>query len=346
MQISEQTINKFFDGFCSKEEAEKIADFLQANPAALDNYFNEEWTNHPAIKLDETETATIWNNIRYAMVFNARKPVNLVKTGMAIAASLLLMLGIKWLFFEQKSIKNDIAVVADTAWKTCSNMSDTLMTAKLDDGTFVTVYPKSFIRWKPFLRATRRDVFMEGHAIYNVAKDKSKPFTVHAFGISTTALGTTFDVTASNGNICVKLYEGSVVIKAAQALKGWKCEAIYLKPAEAFIYDSVKQVFEVRPIASLGKAAATKIKPALQVKGGGKSNNWFMFNNQPLYNVLQHLEAIYNVEIECREIDLSKVYFIGKFDKSDSIESIIKTIALLKGYKVTHEGNKFVLMPG
>lgn len=344
MQISEQTIHNFFDGLCSKEEAEKVADFLQANPEILDNYFNEEWTDLPTERLGEPEAASLWSNVLYAISFRERKSLKWIRPAIAIAASLLLMVIAKKMFFDTTQINNTVAKVEDAGWKECWNMSDTLMATLLEDGTNVTVYPKSFVRWKSFANQPTRDIFMDGHAMFSVAKNKAKPFTVHASGASTTALGTVFDVVASKGKICVKLFEGRVVIKAARVMKGWKRDSVYLNPGDSFTYDSLRQVFEVKPIIDNLNASQPKEKRPAIAKAG-KSNNWFMFNNQPLSNVLQHLESIYNVEIECRGIDLQKVYFIGKFDKSDSVESILQTIALLKGYQLHHEGNKYILMP-
>jgi hypothetical protein len=71
--------------------------------------------------------------------------------------------------------------------------------------------------------------------------------------------------------------------------------------------------------------------------------SWFMFNNQPLPDVFDQLQALYGVDISYNRRDLDKMYFIGKFDQTDSINQILKKIALLYQLKVTHHDNKYIV---
>jgi transmembrane sensor len=71
--------------------------------------------------------------------------------------------------------------------------------------------------------------------------------------------------------------------------------------------------------------------------------NWYMFNNQSLGEVFEHLKDIYEVDIEYNPEDLKKLYFIGKFSKSDSIETILKQIATLNHLTVVKENNAYII---
>ena len=56
--------------------------------------------------------------------------------------------------------------------------------------------------------------------------------------ISTTALGTEFSVTAFEGtdSIIVRLYEGKVVVKAADRAVSTMKKEVYLLPGQEFVY--------------------------------------------------------------------------------------------------------------
>lgn len=63
--------------------------------------------------------------------------------------------------------------------------------------------------------------------------------------------------------------------------------------------------------------------------------SWYMFNNQPLEQVFNQLEGMFNVDIAYTRKDISKIYFIGTFNTSDSLDDILKQISVLNNLKVT-----------
>jgi hypothetical protein len=68
-----------------------------------------------------------------------------------------------------------------------------------------------------------------------------------------------------------------------------------------------------------------------------------MFNNQPLKEVFDQLSAVYEVKIDYQNADIDKMYFIGRFDESDSIATILKRISILHRLKLTRVNNKYVV---
>jgi hypothetical protein len=49
------------------------------------------------------------------------------------------------------------------------------------------------------------------------------------------------------------------------------------------------------------------------------------------------------VEIKYEPKEVQKMYFIGKFNKSDSVETILKQIAALNNLIVTRQNNTFII---
>jgi hypothetical protein len=73
--------------------------------------------------------------------------------------------------------------------------------------------------------------------------------------------------------------------------------------------------------------------------------SWYMFNNQPLSEVFDQLGSMYNVEITYNKKEIANIYFIGSFEKTDSIGKILSKIAITNNLKITKakEGNKYSL---
>ncbi len=86
----------------------------------------------------------------------------------------------------------------------------------LADGSLVTL--DSGTRMAVRLRSDRRDVtLLSGRALFKVAKDHDRPFTVKAGNRTITALGTVFDVRVSPRELRVTLAEGLVAVRPAAA---------------------------------------------------------------------------------------------------------------------------------
>jgi transmembrane sensor len=86
------------------------------------------------------------------------------------------------------------------------------MSVTLADGSVVTLNTRSRVR-AVYTRKERRLFLDAGEAVFEVAKDRDRPFDVVAGGQVVTAHGTTFDVRLEPGRVDVALFEGSIVVK-------------------------------------------------------------------------------------------------------------------------------------
>jgi len=68
-----------------------------------------------------------------------------------------------------------------------------------------------------------------------------------------------------------------------------------------------------------------------------------MFNNQSLAEVFDQLENLYNTRITYSRADLKGLSFIGKIDKTDSLEHILKSITLLNDLKLEKQNGGYVI---
>ncbi|HTE11698.1 MAG TPA: FecR family protein [Chitinophagaceae bacterium] len=274
----------------------------------------------------------------------------------AAAASIILVLGFGWLMVYHKPVKAPSLVSKDNVAQDTekvftrfeTNVSGQPRRFLLPDGTEVTLFDQSIVSFTTPFAGNKRDISLKGKASFKVAKDKTKPFTVYSDGISTTALGTEFSVTsfAKENIITVRLKEGKVVVKSPDSLKENFRIPFYLLPGQELVYNKQRSIAIVRKFkidpAKDRYVAMEKLTddPSLPKNNGG---TWFMFNNQSLPQIFNQLELIYNVEIVYNRKDVEKLYFIGKFDKKDSLDYILKSIVTLNNLTLSKQKSKYII---
>jgi hypothetical protein len=248
----------------------------------------------------------------------------------------------------EKNITKDIpkAVV-----RTEINNTTTTKAVTLHDGSVIILSAKSRVKFKEPFAGNNREIELTGKAEFKVAKDHTKPFTVFSGDLSTTALGTRFSITAYTGagKINIKLYEGKIVVKQTVAALKKHQKDVYLLPGQQLVYNNLQHTVKVSSFNS--NTASAKDNSSVE-SGTGNDNPsvpeigakpWFMFNNQSLPVIFEQLKELYDVDIVYSRKDVQTMYFIGKFDKSESVETILQKIGLINDLKVTRENNKFII---
>jgi ferric-dicitrate binding protein FerR (iron transport regulator) len=102
----------------------------------------------------------------------------------------------------------------------------------LGDGTSIWLNAASHLKFpKTFAKSGPREVFLEGEAYFEVAKDMQHPFLVHTRDLTTKVLGTKFNVKAYTGlpGIEVTLLEGKVML-SVPSTSDRKEDTLYLDP--------------------------------------------------------------------------------------------------------------------
>lgn len=110
-------------------------------------------------------------------------------------------------------------------------------TLRLEDGSTVVLDTRSRLQVQ-YGRRERRLTLLAGQADFQVRKDPTRPFVVHAGGGTVTATGTQFQVRLAGGTGTVTLLEGQVVVAAAPEAKHGQAAAadgsrrVTLRPGE------------------------------------------------------------------------------------------------------------------
>lgn len=344
------------------EEIRKTWRLLSLSKADKDCDLDVEWHQFKAAVSKGEEASFAINDLKSESDnredTQAGKRSKLIRYCMstAVAASVILLVLFAGKLYKNSAERPVLAVDEKQHNKIASllhhevNNSGNLRNIMLADGSRVALFPGSELIFDSVFREHKRDITLLGKARFKVFKDKSRPFTVYSGPISTTALGTEFTVTAfdDDKNITVRLYEGKVSIQSAPIAAKKLHTNFILLPGQEFIYDNAQLTGRVRSFKTsnlntdnIVKKEKTAIdSPSVPNAGQG---SWYMFNNQPLSEVFDQLQIMYNVDIVYSKQDISKINFIGTFNMLDSLDNILRKIALLNDLKVSKAGNKIVI---
>lgn len=318
--------------------------------------------------LEQINTDEKWDRFQQRVIANETKVVTFsheeervhkpivykLLIAVSVAASVFLVIGFGWKFFFGKGQEVPVAVKTEKAsghivsvTRHEVNTTGKEKRIQLQDGSLIILENNSEVFFQePF--SDKRDITLAGKAYFKVAKDKTKPFTVLSGEISTTAIGTEFTVISykTSHRITVQLFEGKVVVKAADKANGKLKHDVYLLPGEEFVYDN-QSTGQVRKIKRKNGASEQiiedeKSRDNLSIPENTESP-YFMFNNQRLSRVIDDLAALYNVKIIYNKKDLQNIYFTGKYEKSESLEVILNRIGTLNKLTISKNNDVFII---
>lgn len=323
MDNSPKLIQKFFNKQCTSAEAAEVSAFLENNPEVMDRYLSKaEWDEQREYE-DKPEFywEEIWENIQ-----SQKQPVLKINwlQRIAVAASILVFLSIgSWWFLNTQTAP--YTQQAAFKHRIIKNAGSTIQQIALTDGSTVQLSAHSTLEFDEPFQNHKRQLHLTGEAVFEVAKDKTRPFTVYSGAIATTALGTKFRVVNYSGQDLtqVHLYEGKVVIQNSNPKHKILSQDFFLSPGDELLYNNKLMT------ATLNSPATSKT-----AKAKGKKGSWISFNKTALASVFDQLAAKYQTRIQYTNDEVKDLYFIGDFEKADSLFNILENIGQLNGLKV------------
>ncbi|RQO71042.1 hypothetical protein DBR40_17550 [Pedobacter sp. KBW01] len=333
MPVTEELIAKFFMEQCSPAEAQAVAGYLNAHPAVLDKYLNVSEWNAAITHNDKTESfwEEIWQEIKLHTITQRSRRLSVLKYGIAATVVAALVVFAAAYFTRDTLIRqSQQQVVATFVHKTINNSSAKVKVVKMPDGSIIELAAGAKIAYDEPFQHNKRDILLEGEALFRVAKDKTKPFTVYSGQLATTALGTRFKVIAvpNAPETIVELFEGKVVVKQHGKAETNK-RSYYLYPGDKLTYNKLKASFDLS---------------RKQAKMAKQQQHLLVFDKVNLSDVFDQLASTYNVHIQYANDDFEKMYYIGSFDQSDSIQHILENIVKVNGLKLIRPNdNEYII---
>ncbi|MDX5421342.1 MAG: FecR domain-containing protein [Hymenobacteraceae bacterium] len=276
------------------EERNRMLDFLQD-------------TEEPRLATD--------GDTRYNTERSSRNIGRWVSVLVICAVLLLAFLGIRRYTVREK---------APVEWLSSSNPAGKRSIIQLSDGSTVTLNANSTLFYPKVFRGDTRELMLTGEAFFEVAKNPQRPFIVRTGKLTTTVLGTKFNVSAASGSpkTQVALVEGSVKIKADQ-LKG----EVILHPSQQVTYSEKDNSLTTSAFAA---------EEVLAWKNGT-----LIFKEASFQEVAEKLYQTYGITL--KNHSPKQVWsYSGKFEKADYL-TVIKSICYAKRLTYTVERDTVII---
>jgi len=323
-------LEKYRQGTCTDDEAQLIEIWLASlqneDVAAFDEAFIED------------QLSSVKNRVDQAIGFSPSISRRWNNRWLAIAASLLVLCvsAAVWAIYFRKAQVQVIAArtgisrhIAD-GWVYLQTPKGITSQVKLPDGSFITLDASSSLRYPVKFTNHKRPVYLdEGEAFFEVAKDKSSPFTVYTPKFATTALGTAFNIRsyAKENKVLISLLHGK--IKVEDLRPSYRSAAVrILLPHQ--------QVVLNKQSGSLLKSDFIDETPITSWKDGVLS-----FKDSTADEVINSIENRFNVVIANKSTRTQWSY-TGTF-KNQSLIDVLNTVCLTEGISCTITNNNVTL---
>lgn len=180
---------------------------------------------------------------------------------------------------------------------------------ELADGTKVWLNSASRLQYPVVFSGDKREVYLEGEAYFEVKRDTAKPFVVHAGSQEITVLGTSFGVTAYEGetNDYTTLVSGKVKVAFERTDKSY-----ILQPGMQVTYNKES-----------GEVTERKVNTAEYVAW---KDGMYVFKQKRLEDILTTLSRWYDFQVFYRSEDVKNVEFSGEVKRFDDFNYLLSLI--------------------
>ncbi|UKT63494.1 FecR family protein [Pedobacter mucosus] len=321
MNVSDELLDKYFKNECTPEEKLLVINYLNEIDEFPDHLIaKSDWDNAADAPMSFVKSDQLFEEIKKQTFAKPKKLIYLkIVAAVAVIAIIFSIIFIK---IKKVDIKLNIAkingIIPDKIiWKSFVNYTDKIQFITLPDLSTVKVYPDGELSYAlPFVKA-KREIFLKGKGFFQVAKDKKHPFIVYAKGISTTALGTSFTITANDKSkyIKVRLHTGKVWVKSVDSSHHILTFSKVLLPGNELVYNGIKNEIKVI-LPNL---------PAIEKDSSHEIN----FKQVPLAAVFSALSKHYKVKISFNPTDLKEISFTGNLNLYLPLNDVLKEITEL-----------------
>lgn len=323
--MEQETIRKILerynDGQCTPEEEALIEEWFES--------IGDQYTPPKS----ELEIQTDLSAVQRALMqqIQPAAPRRLARSWYYVAAAVTVLVAAGAWFFQQRQQpappsehgQQPLAGKLSTTSRTVVDGLVTVNTPKgtkenivLEDGSTIILNAASTVRYPEHFNGTHRDIYLlEGEAWFDAAPGAENSFNVHAGNVTTTALGTTFNIRAYalEHQITVALLSGKVKVSTSSQ------PAVILQPSEQASYD----------LHSL-QLLTTKFDTET-VTGWQKGH--LIFKDASYEQVRMGIENRYGVTI-INQSNKTDWTYTGNF-KDETLANVIETICLTESLSYT-----------
>jgi len=312
-------LERYLQNRCTDEEKEIIEKWY----GMLDKHDMEDIAPTQINALEQK----LWDRIHESAITEDETPVRKLKPQRQTSRTLITAVAAviagfviitAYVFFRVDSKKPEfmVASIANNI-NSVSNNTAMPIVVNLEDGSSVTLQPKSLLKYPKHFSKTVREVTLEGEGFFEISKNPSKPFLVYNSNVITRVVGTSFivktnstasetEVTVKTGKVIVSPNSGTISFKIGDLLKSGK--GVILTPNQKTVYSASENTF-----------ATTLVDKPLPIAKNNKQpiKESYSFNDSRVADVLNQLQKSYGIEFVVEDKELYNYTFTGDLSEQD-----------------------------
>lgn len=326
-------LKKYKAGNITPAEKRQLLKELAVNDEQLKKVLQEEFFQNVAtgkLFMDAETSDKILQRIKHRIKNSEEKrPATKYRYRVWLAAACvagIILLGAQWFLKNQQAAVKPVAQATEKLYDTIINTKAVPLQKKLGDGTTVMLQQGSSLIVPNRMDTAMRQIKLKGIASFAVAKNAQRPFTVTANNIVTTALGTSFSITAHHGSniVIVHLFEGKVKVSAENNTNN-RFKTVYLQPGEQCTVNTQNfssHITTVRQPDEPVLVKKDKSRPLLLAKN-------INYHQTVLAQVFEDIKNMQQMSIQYNRQELDSLRFTGSFKAGEPVGSVLENIAML-----------------
>lgn len=324
MQSSKRdTINKVIADIATKQETEEVVNWF-ATSIEGQQHLSDLMDRDAYIMESEPYTGNSFTSSQsdqlYKRIDKKIKTNQFKRITLKVAAVIVPLLIIAGLGFF---LSNDTILFGETVYSEVYVPKGEDARIYFQDGTEVYLNADTRIRYPEKFGRTKREVYLDGEAYFNVKTNARKPFVVYAQDTKTEVSGTSFNVNAYKNSNTVQ-----VVLDEGKTCFHVHSHSYPMMPGQRIEYDKTTARTTLSNMKHPSHASLWK-------------KNTLCFYDTPLGEVMKVLERKFNVEFE-QETPEVMDYSYTLTTKQPSIEGVLLELQKIAPVKFKVEGTTVI----
>lgn len=333
----EHLITRYLLEEITAEELMELEQWIRESPENKSYFFQMKKVSDISrnASLSQKEIGDSWLRMRTRAGYDAEQlPVapslnkrrKLLLSWSKYAAIILLVFGVSWgIFHYAADYPDQNAMMVQLHYNEIivekGGRGNTLI---LSDGTKVTLNTATSFRYPTNFSDSTRTVYLDGEAMFEVAKNEQKPFIVCLKSQDITVLGTTFNIEAYSDEIhsTVTLLSGSILLDIRK--DGQSFNSLALKPSQQAITNNLTGDVSLIDIDTSIAEAWTRGE--------------YKFKDETLLSITKRLEKYYDVQIHLENEEMGQELYTGTLRLDLNIQEVLKIIDYKKQFNFKWSG--------
>lgn len=293
--------------------------------------FNTSDPNPPSIEAFAKTVNTLKSSNKVQLVLSDAHNVEISEDNSAISYS---RTGERVQIGKKHSISQKTSSQEKTVFNTLIVPFGKRSEITLSDGTKVWLNSGSKLVFPAQFEAEKREVYLEGEAVFDVVQRQKQPFLVKSEHQDIEVLGTVFNVSNYKDDqaIYTVLQSGSIQIHLTDDVNFKAQKNVKMTPGTLAVFDKDEKAITTKSVAT---------EPYFSWRDG-----IFIFKNDSLKSIMKKISRYYNVEVVIHDNHLANETFSGYLDVKENIEHVMQTIKATQtsvfDYQLTKD-NKLII---